>query len=177
MYAVRKTVWNRQKKTQGRVNNRLCDIGIEQSSEAAINLKNICFDYIFCSPLLRAVQTANIINKYHNLKIIRDERLTDIDQGYFTGKYFNKLTQEELKIKKRRDKNYGMENLKEAFKRVKNFYNYLIKNYSNKTILIVTHSGVAKFIEYILNNNKFIKKEFNKLIPYCNCEIRVFTNL
>ena len=63
------TVWNKQKRTQGRVNNKLAKEGKEELEKIAQKLKNINFDYIFCSPLLRAVQSANIINFYHKYGI------------------------------------------------------------------------------------------------------------
>ena len=176
LYIIRHgvTVWNEKRRTQGRVHNKLSKRGIELSEAVARQLRDISFDYIFCSPLLRAVQTANIINKYHNKKIIKDERLTDIDQGYFTGKYFDKLTQEELIIKKSRAKSYGMESLVELFERVSNFFNFIKELYKKENILIVTHSGVAKFIEYVTKNNTFNTETFSKLKPYKNCEIKKF---
>lgn len=51
----------------------------------ALKYKDTKFDIIFCSPLMRTIQTANIINKFHNVKIVKDERLIEIDQGIFTG--------------------------------------------------------------------------------------------
>ncbi|MBQ7308499.1 MAG: histidine phosphatase family protein [Clostridia bacterium] len=167
-----KTVWNEQKRTQGRVHNRLCKEGILFSQKTAEELKNVKIDYIFSSPLLRSVQTANIINKYHNKKIIKDERLTDIDQGVFTGRYFESLTQQELQIKLSKDKNYGMESLQEMFIRVNDFFEFLKKNYLNSTILIVTHSGVARMVELSARYGNFSSENFDKTDTFQNAEIR-----
>lgn len=168
-----KTIWNEQRRTQGHTNNRLSAYGIKTSNVCAENLKNVRFDYIFCSPLCRAVQTANIINKYHNIKIIKDERLKDIDQGFFTGKYFDKLTKEELIAKKNKDKNYNMESCESFYSRIKNFYNFITTKYSDKTILIVTHSGVACNLELIVKKEKFNETKFNNH-TFENCEIKKF---
>lgn len=169
-----KTVWNEKKRTQGRVYNRLSNQGKIFSNEVAQKLKDIEFDYIFSSPLLRAVQTANIINKYHNKKIIKDERLTDIDQGVFTGRYFESLTDEELKIKKSKDKNYGMESHKEMYDRVKSFFDFLKLNYPDSTILVVTHSGNASFLEMLTSCSEYDPNVFNRTDLFQNSEVKEF---
>lgn len=176
LYIVRhgKTYWNEQKRTQGHVHNRLCKDGIEASKNTALKLKDVKFDYIFCSPLLRAKQTAKIINKYHNNKIIKDSRLIDIDQGYFTGVYYEKLSPELAQIKLNKDKRYGMESLHELYLRIKNFYDDLLKNYNNKKILIVTHSGVASFLQQVTKYNHFDKNLFNKTDLFNNAEVKIF---
>ncbi|MGN1208302.1 MAG: histidine phosphatase family protein, partial [Christensenellales bacterium] len=78
------TIWNEKGITQGRSQNRLSKTGIELAKERAKEYANTKFDVIVCSPLMRTVQTANIMNKFHNVKILKDERLLEIDQGYFT---------------------------------------------------------------------------------------------
>ena len=80
------TVWNEKGITQGRVNNRLSQSGKAIAEQRALELQNVEFDVIFASPLMRTMQTANIINKYHNVKVVKDERLIEIHQGIFTGK-------------------------------------------------------------------------------------------
>ena len=58
------TVWNEKGITQGRSNNRLSSNGIEMVEQVAKEFKNVNFDVIFCSPLMRTVQTAKIMNKF-----------------------------------------------------------------------------------------------------------------
>ena len=92
------TVWNEKGITQGHTNNRLSKKGKILTEEVALKYKNINFDIIFCSPLMRTVQTANIMNKYHNSKIVKDSRLIEIDQGIFTGRSKYDLTEEEKRL-------------------------------------------------------------------------------
>ncbi len=33
---------------------------------------------------MRTMQTTNIMNKYHNAKIIRDSRIIEVDEGIYT---------------------------------------------------------------------------------------------
>ena len=176
IYIVRHgtTVWNEKKRTQGRVNNRLSKNGKEKAKILAKKLKDICFDYIFSSPLLRSVQTANLINKYHNNKIIKDKRLTDIDQGIFTGRYFNSLTKEELVLKKSKAKSCNMETLEEMYFRIKPFFNEIVEKYKDKTVLIVTHSGVASFLEKMINYPHYDKNIFNSTDCFKNGQVKFF---
>lgn len=169
------TVWNNQKRTQGRVHNKLSKDGILVSQETAEKLKDVKIDYIFSSPLMRAVQTANIINKYHKKKIIKNDLLTDIDQGVFTGRFFDSLTEEELIIKKRKDKSYGMESLREMNDRVNEFLQYLKQNYKDSTILIVSHSGIVSFLELIIKYGEFNDKIFNRTDYFENAEMKRIT--
>ena len=115
------TVWNEKGITQGRSNNRLSKNGIELTKQTALNLKNIKFDVIFCSPLFRTVQTANIINKYHNCKVIKNEKLIEIDQGIFTGRKYITLTEQEKQLKNSKSKQCGMESYNEVFNRISDF--------------------------------------------------------
>ena len=86
IYVMRhgKTNWNENGTIQGRSNNRLSNNGKAVVEEVALKQKDTKFDIIFCSPLMRTMQTANIMNQYHNVKILKDERLIEIEQGIFT---------------------------------------------------------------------------------------------
>lgn len=144
--------WNEQGKTQGHSNNGLSKSGKDLIKKTAIANKNIKFDIIFCSPLKRAVQSSKLINKYHKVKIVKDRRLIEINQGIFTGRIYNELTPLELVQKESRKSEFGMESYENAYNRIKNFINDLKqKDYNN--VLIVTHHFVAICIQYILQNN------------------------
>ncbi len=63
-------------------NARFC---LLQANDTAHMLRNSSFDVIFCSPLKRAKQTAEIINKNRGLIIIYDDRLRERNYGEFEG--------------------------------------------------------------------------------------------
>lgn len=102
IYVVRHdtTVWNEKGITQGQSRNRLSEKGKSEVETVALKTKNYNFDVIFCSPLMRTVQTANIFNTYHNVKIIKDYRLIEMSQNQYTGKKFVDLTDEEKILRK-----------------------------------------------------------------------------
>lgn len=154
-----KTVWNEKNITQGRAQNRLSKEGKAETQQAALQNINTQFDVIISSPLMRTMQTANIMNKYHNVEIIKDKDLTEIDQGVFTGRHINEYSAEDLKLKKARSKSVGMETYIECYNRLKNFAKKL-KTYSYKSVLIVTHKCPAIYLEMALNNQPFKEPEY-----------------
>jgi len=168
------TVWNEKGITQGRTNNRLSSSGKSLTEQVSLKYKNIPFDVIFTSPLMRTMQTSNIMNKYHNVKIVKDEKLIEIDQGIFSGKSKNDLTEEEIKIKNSR-KGKGMESYQSVLKRVKDFLKEIKSNKQYQNVLIITHNVNASFIADILNNIEIDFKNPNHLRNFNNAEIKCFT--
>lgn len=168
------TVWNEKGFTQGRSNNRLSESGKKLTQEVANNLKNTKIDVIISSPLMRTIQTANIINKYHNVPIIRDDRLTEIDQGVFTGRHKDSLTEEEKILKSTRSRDAKMETYPECFDRMKNFLANIKDDYKYENILIVTHSCNATFIEDILQNKEIDFTDITFLRNFKNAEVKKF---
>ena len=65
------------KKMQGSADIELNEKGLSQANDTAAMLKDITFDIIFCSPLKRARQTAEIINDDRGLNIIFKEKISD----------------------------------------------------------------------------------------------------
>ena len=67
------TRWNELGITQGHTHNRLSKTSIELTNKLSDDFKNTQIDLIITSPLMRSVQTSNIMNKHHNVKIIKDK--------------------------------------------------------------------------------------------------------
>lgn len=87
VYLIRhgETQWNSIRKLQGQTDIPLNEYGIELAELTAEGLKDIKFDYVFSSPLIRAIQTAEIIKRNDNLKIETDERIKEIHFGECEG--------------------------------------------------------------------------------------------
>ncbi len=168
------TVWNEKGITQGRTNNRLSNKGKALTEEVALKYKDIKFDVIFASPLMRTMQTANIINKYHKTKIIKDERLIEIDQGVFSGKSKYDITDEEKRLKFARAKQCGMESYQSVYARIENFINELKQNKKYETVLIVTHNVSASFAAIALNNIEIDYDKEEHLRSFKNAEVKCF---
>ena len=68
----------------------LNDTGLMQANSAKDTLKDVKFDIIICSPLIRTKQTMDIIN-VNNIPVIYESKVIERDCGEFTGKSFESL--------------------------------------------------------------------------------------
>ena len=80
---------------QGQLDIPLNETGIKQAYETKDKLTNLKIDIIFCSPLIRAKQTAEIINEKLNVPIVYDNRLKEFNAGDKQGIVAKTLTPEE----------------------------------------------------------------------------------
>jgi len=119
--------------------------GEAQAKKAAEILKNKKLDIIFTSEFFRTNETADIINKYHNVEIKTDKRLDDRKTG-FTGeseRTFLKFLVDSGNFWNAKHKNG--ESFEEEKKRVISFIKYL-KKLPNENVLIVTHMETIQLI-------------------------------
>ena len=163
------TEWNLLKKVQGKADIELNDKGIQQAEIARDFLKKERIDLILCSPLKRAIQTAEIINQGRNIRMIIDERVSERDFGEFEGMSNTNFDFNAFWSYKQNLKYDKAENIKDFFRRV-----YNIKNeYAGKRILIVAHGGISIpvkcYFEGIPNAET--------LLPLCleNCEVAKYS--
>jgi probable phosphoglycerate mutase len=113
---------------------RLTEEGIEQARFAGEQLEGLKFDGIISSPVLRAVETANIINQYLNLEIKTDERAIESDFGEYNGKRIVDIPD------KSRDE-LGMESFKSQEERMVGLLNSF-----NGRYIIISHSFPIKCV-------------------------------
>ena len=87
LYIMRhgKTDWNEKRKLQGRTDIPLNEEGIGMAKKAAEECKNIHFDICYCSPLIRARTTAQIVLEGRNVPIVTDDRLVEMGFGEYEG--------------------------------------------------------------------------------------------
>ncbi len=130
----------------------LTENGKIQASETGKRLKNIRFDAVYCSPMIRARQTAAEILKHITAApIFYDERLRERKAGDLEG------LQDEFYpfVKNRWDKNfdcalYNYESTASLFSRVRSFI-FDIENMKGKNVLIVAHSGIGRAFKAFFN--------------------------
>jgi probable phosphoglycerate mutase len=87
LYIMRhgKTDWNAKHKIQGRTDIPLNEEGRRTAEQAAKEYADIPLDTCYCSPLIRAKETAEIVLKERNIPIIPDERLMEMGFGIYEG--------------------------------------------------------------------------------------------
>ena len=147
----------------------LNESGILQARELANKIKNISFDFIISSPLIRAKHTTEIININHK-EVIFDDRIQERNPGDLAGKPYAETDREEY-WNYNSAITYGTsENIHSFFNRVFNFLDEL-KQSDYQKVLIVAHSGVSKaFSAYFegINDGYFLHSGLK------NCEIKEY---
>lgn len=116
--------------------------GINQVQILREKIKDISYDVIISSPLLRARHTADLIN-YMGKSIIIDERLTERDPGSLSGQPLEVTNREEYWNYYSKKKYGTSENIVEFFDKIKDFLDDL-KTKEYDSVIIVAHSGVSK---------------------------------
>ena len=175
IYIVRHgtTVWNEKKITQGYFKNRLSKKGKEELENIALSIKEENIDVIFSSPLVRAVQSANIINKYHEVKVIKYEKLIGIDQGVFAGRYWKSLSEKERELHQKRDESCRMESYSNVYIRTQKFIEDVIDNCKYENIVIVTHNTNATALEHLILKKEIDFDDVSSLNKFDNGQLKV----
>lgn len=150
-------------------NEDLNENGVKQAETLKYKIKDLEYNIIISSPLIRAKHTAEIIN-FKNKDILIDNRLEERNPGDLSGKPLGVTNREEY-WNYYTEIQYGTsENIQEFFKRIYNFLEEL-KTKKYKSVLIVAHSGVSKaFSGYFegIQDGKFLNRGLK------NCEIKMY---
>ena len=147
----------------------LNETGINQALVLREKIKNLDFDIIISSPLIRATHTAKIIN-INNKEIIFDDRIKERNPGSLNGQSISVTNREEYWFYYSNVQYGTSENIQEFFKRVYSFLDEL-KSKDYKKVLIVAHSGVSKaFSGYFegIKDGKFLNRGLK------NCEMKEY---
>ncbi|MBQ5472306.1 MAG: histidine phosphatase family protein [Treponema sp.] len=87
LYVMRhgRTDWNDLHKLQGSTDIPLNETGRQMAQKAHDEYASVHFDVCFCSPLVRALETAQILLRDRNIPIVTDERLREMGFGSYEG--------------------------------------------------------------------------------------------
>ncbi len=148
------------------------NIGISQAEEASNVVKDLEYDMIICSPMLRTKQTCAIVNSIKNKDIIFDDRIIEMAFGSIEGlpiesvdlsywNYYSNIRYD------------GAATMREHCQKVWDFLYDIKEKYSDKNILIVTHNEVCRAIGAYFNG---LPSDGN-LISYGhnNCEVKEYS--
>ena len=150
------TEWNEKKLIQGHTDIPLNTKGKEQAKLLGKQLKDIDFDVVFSSDLLRAANSAEIIIKEKEMTVIKIKALRERFFGRFEGKSLTEMRKafgEVMLVTKEKQKKlkiYDVENDEEIITRLIPFMKKIAKQYIGKKILMVTHGGLLRaFLSYV----------------------------
>lgn len=189
IYLVRhgKTHWNTIGKIQGFKESELNQEGLLQGKKVAEYFKKIHIDKIYTSPLSRAYDTANLINKNHQLQLKEVDLLKEMCFGDWEGLKKDEITDQDKYMTWLKTPELvqipGGENLESLRLRARKFISSLDFS-SDETIVLVSHSAMIKMliIELLDMDNKNFKnlslsntgvtkievKDYNRVLKFFN---------
>lgn len=142
---------------QGQTDCELSEKGKKQLELLAERFRDIPIEAIYSSPLKRTIDTAEAVNKYHNLPIIRDDGLIEINGGVWEGKPWADLpklypVEHDLWQNKMQDFYVADgERMTEVFERVKNAVDKIAAENDGRTIAVVSHGcALRNFLCYAM---------------------------
>jgi Fructose-2,6-bisphosphatase len=180
LYVVRhgQSESNMQGKWGGHYNTPLTSKGLEQAKQLSDKLTDTNFEIIISSSLIRARQTAEIIQERVNVPLISSDVFMERNMGVYEG-----LTQEEIMGKypdlwnrhctrSLDDAPTNGETYRKFHTRINKALIKLKEDYSDKNVLLVTHGFVARVINWCCSDISFDEMHGYNLE---NCEIAKFT--
>ncbi|MFE4523717.1 histidine phosphatase family protein [Cytobacillus firmus] len=155
------TDWNLKGKLQGRTDIPLNEAGILQAEECSEYLKSFVWDALVTSPLMRAKQTAEIINIKIKVPLIEMEEFLERNYGDAEG-----LTLEE-RMRVYPDKIYpNQEDQVSLRNRVMSGIEKIVEDFGERRILLVAHGAIINGILANLSNGE-IGSGKTKLMNAC----------
>jgi probable phosphoglycerate mutase len=124
---------------------------MRHGQDTAKYLKEISVDKVLVSPVVRTVETAEIVCEYLGVSYEIDERLYEIELGKLVGmnyediilKYGNLFlqfyTENDAALT-----NYGVESFSSIKQRIKNILDEITERYTNKNVLMISHLDPIK---------------------------------
>ena len=176
------TDYNKSRKFQGHLQILLNEKGRTQAVQIAESLRQYKITHIYCSGLIRARETAEIINNSFSLPIVIDNRLDERDWGIWENRNRDEILKQipesaNIWNEENLDSNpYQGETTRELMTRTVEFLNYLVENHAaSDVILVVTHGGPMRMMLGIikgLHNEQYLRQEIENgqiwLVKYEN---------
>lgn len=163
-----KTIRNNELRLQGRGDSPLTNDGILNALalKKYLNDSNLDFDYIYSSPIKRSYHTACLL--FDESRIIKDNRLMEMDFGDLEGKKIHELKDNEKIIyddlwnhPERFDRIPHGESYDEVIERCQSFLDDIEHLSKNSTVLIITHGMF--FIVLLATMLHLDKKDYVKI--------------
>ncbi len=173
IYYVRhgQTDFNLLHRVQGCIDIPLNKHGIAQAKESGKIIKNIDFDAVYTSQLVRTQQTAQHLLDGRVCNFTIDSRLAERNYAMYEGFNYQVLRGSKMDFyKSYSELDYtigGVETLREMIERIEQFFEDLRKqDYDN--VLLVSHGGIGRVIYHVLKNTDL--DEITSLF-IDNCEV------
>lgn len=125
--------------------------GKDQAADVAKQLKSIPIDKVYVSPVIRAIETAQIVCETLGMDYEIDERLYEIELGKLVGMNYEEVTTKYgdlfLRFYAEHDPvlaSFGVEPFAAVKQRVKSLLDDALKKHEDSNVLMVTHLDPIK---------------------------------
>ena len=157
------TELNKKKIVNGQIDEPLATEGTKQVRDM-ISLIPESLKHIYTSPLLRARQTADIINSGLNCSISICSELREINMGSLAGMSWEDMESGvELKKKHRGVKfdyrQQGGESVEDVKNRINVFLKKIKEKHDNHEVLVITHGGIIRVLHFLEEGKAVYKTE------------------
>lgn len=161
------TIWNKQRRVQGRLDSPLTADGIGALREWARFLAGPRWRWtrIIASPAPRARTTAQIINEALRVEIHEEQDLREQDWGTWEGLSWTEIqTDRGDELRTQVEKGWSFrppegESRIEVCRRTRAVLSSFGRQYPGEQILVITHQGVIKSLIYALEKRDFLPGE------------------
>jgi 2,3-bisphosphoglycerate-dependent phosphoglycerate mutase len=133
------------------IESHLTEFGKNQVLDTAKYLKEISIDKVLVSPVVRTVETAEIVCGYLGVSYEIDERLYEIELGKLVGMNYEEIILKYgnlfLQFYTENDAaltHYGVESFASIKQRIKNILDEITDRYTNKNVLMISHLDPIK---------------------------------
>ncbi len=133
------------------VESHLTPFGIQQVEDTAKHLQHIPIDKIYVSPVIRTVETANIVSEIVGIPYVIDERLYEIEIGRLVGMNYDDVINQygnlflkfygetETTLSK-----HGVESFSAVKRRIKALMDEVAERDHDKNVLLISHLDPIK---------------------------------
>lgn len=141
----------------GEVDEPIIGIGIEQAKVLANQIPNTVTQ-IYCSPLIRAVQTSEIISEATGLPISVNDNLREVSMGDLSGKAWEDMPDGQTLKRKHRSvsfdyREHGGESVDDARKRLMSAISEIQQAHEDHEALIITHGGIIRILQFFTDGS------------------------
>jgi 2,3-bisphosphoglycerate-dependent phosphoglycerate mutase len=133
------------------IESHLTEFGKNQVLDTAKYLKEISIDKVLVSPVVRTLETAEIVCEYLGVSYEIDERLYEIELGKLVGMNYEEIILKYgnlfLQFYTENDAaltHYGVESFASIKQRIKNILDEITERYTNKNVLMISHLDPIK---------------------------------
>lgn len=141
---------------QGHLDSGITDAGVKQLEALAERMKNVHFDAVYSSPLIRARETAKAANKYHQLPITFYDELMEINGGDWESIPFDAIPElypEQSAVWENEPHNFEAPNgeaMRDVCKRMVDTIGKIAQENDGKTVCVVSHGcAIRNYITFL----------------------------